>query len=575
MTGSIFMAGLLCVLTMQWTNPTDISGNWTGENWKHVSLASVDEASDWYSGTFIDASGRRGALRLEWSRVQRRYNGRWKVGEAEAGQITLRAGENGTLRGAVAVDPESQLEPDAPRLLEFAWEPAMEEEAQQKFESQPGESQSKRKVPDRQAPGHSVRIKSPTKGFIVRVAGEIKLNARVKEGDFIAELEPMESTSTVELQQQLSALQRKSEIDGSKFLAFSRGLHKAREICAAIEAQIETLESAKQKNKEAIKEGLVTQASEIQVQSDLDTALVALKKAEADVVKLETEQHLAVEERKALEREIVDLQVKLGKVGRLQIVAPVAGKVTYIATFYGNTVKEGDVICEVTPDPAQPSAPSENTEITVITPEPASAATPAPWTTFGSEPTVITSLQGVSSFGPPSDLAKRLRRSRERLTQIASSVEASNAKLAADQIKLLSLREKQSQAKEGDVSLQLGQQVMMIETNQRATEEKIKTLNAEKKLAGAELAEAEHEQMTILKLLQNQLAAAHRQLESKQASRERMALNHKSGISSLDELSRAEEAFMEAESESRQLKLLYEFYKNIGRTDAEQKSEEQ
>lgn len=569
MTGSIFLAGLLGVLTMQWTKPTDISGNWTGENWKHVSLASVDEASDWYSGTFIDASGRRGALRLEWSRVQRRFNGRWKVGEAEAGQITLRAGENGTLRGAVSVDPESQLEPDAPRLLEFAWQPAIEEEAQQKFESQPAESPSKRKVPDRQALGHSVSVKSPTKGFIVRVADGIKLGAQVKPGDLIAEMtEPTESASILDRQQQ-RALQRKSEDAASRIFAAIRDLDAARQICAAIEAQIKTLESARQKNASLLKAGLETQATELQDQSNLDTAIVALKKAQADVVKAETEQQLAHEERQALEREIADLQMKLQQMTRLQILAPVAGKVTYIGTFrQSDIVNEGRVICEVTPDPAQPSAPSENTESTVATP-------PAPMTIFGLEPTLSSSFQGVSGFGPPSELAKRLRESRRRLAQIESSIEDDNAQLKQTQDQLRSLREKREQAEEDDKRRVLDAQIASIQSMQHAKENAIKPGMAAKKIALAELAEVEHEQMTILKLLQNQLAAAHRQLESKQASRERMALNHKSGISSLDELSRAEEAFVEAESESRQLELLYEFYTNIGRNDAEQKSEEQ
>ncbi len=180
---------------MQMTNPTDISGHWTGDNWQHVTLASVDEASDWYSGTFVDSSGRRGAVRLEWSRLQRRYTGRWKVGEAEAGEITLRAGENGTLRGAVSVDPESQLEPGVPRLLEFAWQPASQK-AQQVFESNEARPQNTLQGYARQS-ARSVNIKSPTQGIIVRMADGIKLNARVKQGDVIAEIDTSASDAVV------------------------------------------------------------------------------------------------------------------------------------------------------------------------------------------------------------------------------------------------------------------------------------------------------------------------------------------------------------------------------------------
>lgn len=121
MISSLLLAGIGLV-TFQLTNPVELSGDWAGENWNDVSLSSTSEASGWYTGSFTDAQGRRGALQLEWSRLQRRYNGRWKVGDEQAGSITLRAVNVQRVRGAIAVDADSKVADDMPRLREFSWQ---------------------------------------------------------------------------------------------------------------------------------------------------------------------------------------------------------------------------------------------------------------------------------------------------------------------------------------------------------------------------------------------------------------------------------------------------------------------
>jgi predicted nuclease with TOPRIM domain len=177
----------------------------------------------------------------------------------------------------------------------------------------------------------------------------------------------------------------------------------------------------------------------------------------------------------------------------------------------------------------------------------------------------------LSGFGPASDLAKRLRESRQRLARIASDIEAGNAKLPEIQQELLKLQEKRSQAKESDVQLQieLESQLQSMESTRIVTEDEIRRLKAEQKLVGAELAEAKHEQQVIIQILQAKFSAAVRQLESKQASKERTEHNHKLGLLSLETLSQAEQTVAAAESELDQLKLLLEFYSNIGNVDAE------
>ncbi len=218
----------------------------------------------------------------------------------------------------------------------------------------------------------------------------------------------------------------------------------------------------------------------------MDAAIVTLKKAEADVVKVDTVRKLAYEERGSFEREIQDLQMKLGEVMRLKILAPVDGTITSIASLLeGHTVEKGEVICEVTRDPAQPSAPSDNSNSPTETPSPAIATTPSPITTAPvSEPGLNSAIQSLSSFGPASDLAKRLRDLRRKLVEIASDTESNNAELSRIDVEIRSLREKQSQIQEDDVELrkQLELMVDAIESKRRSMERTIEFQNEIRKM---------------------------------------------------------------------------------------------
>ncbi len=109
-------------LAWQLTAPADVSGVWEGESWSNVELSSSPAAAGWYTGTFTDAAGRKGVLQLEWSRLQLRYNGRWRIGEGRAGSITLRVRDAGGIRGALAVDAGIPLDAAEPRLREFIWQ---------------------------------------------------------------------------------------------------------------------------------------------------------------------------------------------------------------------------------------------------------------------------------------------------------------------------------------------------------------------------------------------------------------------------------------------------------------------
>lgn len=160
----------------QMTGPADIAGHWTGEQWKSVSLSTVEEASGWYTGSFMTSEGRRGALQLEWSRLQRCYNGRWKMGADTSGSVVLRS-RGAELRGAVSVDPESRFPANRARLRELSWRRAPAGAVGGMSRDLLG-----------QVSESEIVIQSPVAGRIVRWGAGIAEQARVEMGDLIAEI---------------------------------------------------------------------------------------------------------------------------------------------------------------------------------------------------------------------------------------------------------------------------------------------------------------------------------------------------------------------------------------------------
>jgi hypothetical protein len=74
-----------------------------------------------YMGTYSDsANPRPGELQLKWSEVERRYNGTWREGEDQFGEISIRlVGDE--IRGAISTDPKSKTEHARPRLGDVKW----------------------------------------------------------------------------------------------------------------------------------------------------------------------------------------------------------------------------------------------------------------------------------------------------------------------------------------------------------------------------------------------------------------------------------------------------------------------
>jgi WD40 repeat protein len=122
--GIIAMLGTLTVVLLgaalwQASEPPDITGDWTGENWGRVVLKKG--TGDEYTGRYGDSSGKApGELQLKWSRIERRFNGSWREGADQFGNLSVRlVGDE--IRGARTNDANSDLHPTAPRLGELSW----------------------------------------------------------------------------------------------------------------------------------------------------------------------------------------------------------------------------------------------------------------------------------------------------------------------------------------------------------------------------------------------------------------------------------------------------------------------
>lgn len=111
--------GLGCLLLLQ-TEPSDITGNWDGNEWGSVVLRKIG-ASSW-EGTYSETAGNEpGNIALRWSRIERRFNGTWNEGnDARFGELSLRLVE-GNLVGAYTTNNKSRANPGTPKLADLGW----------------------------------------------------------------------------------------------------------------------------------------------------------------------------------------------------------------------------------------------------------------------------------------------------------------------------------------------------------------------------------------------------------------------------------------------------------------------
>jgi serine/threonine protein kinase len=140
-TLGIFLMGLLL-----WseTQPPDISGQWTSDEWGTVELTETQPGryeGKLQNGLFVFGSapfdhkqwtnmacskchqGNNelvGKIELKWSRLENRFNGTWSIPENHSGKLSIRLVQN-QIRGGWTTSKKSDAHPSTPRLGDLTW----------------------------------------------------------------------------------------------------------------------------------------------------------------------------------------------------------------------------------------------------------------------------------------------------------------------------------------------------------------------------------------------------------------------------------------------------------------------
>ena len=138
--------GMLLLGMMLWsrTEPPDISGKWTSNEWGTVELKENEPGC--YEGKLGNAlfmfgsepfnhqhwtnmacanchKGQNdflGKIELKWSRLENRFNGNWSFPENHSGKLSVRLVEN-EIRGGWTTSKKSNTMPGTPRLGDLTW----------------------------------------------------------------------------------------------------------------------------------------------------------------------------------------------------------------------------------------------------------------------------------------------------------------------------------------------------------------------------------------------------------------------------------------------------------------------
>lgn len=119
---AIAMFVISAISLLGWTmlsQAPDIAGQWTGDGWGTVVLKKSSATE--YTGTYTDTLGKKpGEIRLQWSRIEGRFNGTWQEGEDRFGELSVRL-VGSEIRGALTTDAKSKINPATPRLADLTW----------------------------------------------------------------------------------------------------------------------------------------------------------------------------------------------------------------------------------------------------------------------------------------------------------------------------------------------------------------------------------------------------------------------------------------------------------------------
>ena len=594
-------AGLLWL-----TQAPDISGSWQGDSWNSISLKSVKEANDWYAGRFIDSAGRKGAIHLEWSRMERRYKGRWSLDANNSGNIVVRQGINGSIRGAIMFDSDVTSSSMGQRLRDFEWRPSESSSTSEFLEN----TQENRRDHDLTVASQSqvMKIFAPQNGIIRRVAEEIRSGAAVKKSDVILEMGPAPDalknarnelrSIEVELDSmraklaiQQESLNRMSE---ARDLDIQAAEEKASAARAKLESQHKALASLEAKEKQASSDyermkqlfdkGLRKKAS-------LDAASAASQTAQADlasaksnvealrhelnikkleiatadnqgqmrldsIVKDQQEASLRIA---SLETYKKELEAALKKSERMTILAPRDGIISRLELGQNQLVKQGELLLEITvsnrADQSDPANSSIAGEVKAQSP------TQIGDFNFGSLPELLT-------FS--STLEKQLRQAGKALNDtvteiddLADSIAQQEQALSANEAKVFRLKNSKPKDQR-ELDKAVSERELRRQSLNTVIEQKAKLLSQQANLQD-EYDSAKSQLTTAIKLISSELVSVTEQQKLAKNIADNQRQKHEMGEASILELREAEVRNVELESRVDRLQQLLESLKAVAR----------
>jgi chromosome segregation ATPase len=183
----------------------------------------------------------------------------------------------------------------------------------------------------------------------------------------------------------------------------------------------------------------------------------------------------------------------------------------------------------------------------------------------------------IQTFGPVSDLARRLREGHAKVKQLELELSAARSKLEAANARAIAIdrkiQEMQQQPKLDDPKemreneLRIEQLTQQLRSNQSISsrfEKDEAYMLASLENQRQQLSDAEAERDTVMRLLKSQWDTARKQLDMQLALTEATRQGFDAGeINGVDKL-KAEQALAETEAKAEQLELLLNMYQSLG-----------
>ena len=467
---------------LQITQAPEIAGQWSGEQWSNIKLESVAEAGDWYSGSFEDAEGNIGAIHLEWSRVARRFKGRWSMGSEKTGSIVVRSSDSDSLRGAISFDADAVPGQSESRLRDFVWNPGNGIAANANVSRTSKRWSSPGKV-------SAYQLNSPGSAVISRLAEGLAIGSSIKKGDFIAELTSNLSPQINEQKEQLKEKLERARNMADAYAQNTDGFSEAKAFSiasaeqmveaakakyesanaqiVAYEAKVEQARKNYQRSKKHYDKGLISSREIEKLESESEVAIADLESARRDLKAKRTEVRLRelelaektrladskiegakkIRESKlleieAMEKELAELQTKVSQLERHTISAPFSGTISQLSMKRGNNVEKGELLMVISGEAQLPAKVSP-------APQPLATGFPLPLTNaersaasgeigLGSIPEFLTFVSGLQT---------RIEKHKSEMSRAMESVEEYKKSSAETLAKLEFFKSKDAKAR--------------------------------------------------------------------------------------------------------------------------------